>query len=217
MTSGAPGLGSPRQSRRIVPSHRCRPYRRLRARFGRDRSLSRSRFRAVAARSRQVGPPRRLRPRPRPATATARRYGPVRSTSITMLIDVSRHHPVEQRVDSSHMVGTEAGIRLDRVSLRYARPAELDAIAMVVGPTRPAPLRSLASPVRRASTHDVSIYRTPGCAVIADVAYVKCRATRLQREKRSWYRPGRAPEADLGRSECGAAVGGESGGASGRV
>jgi SAM-dependent methyltransferase len=50
-----------------------------------------------------------------------------------VMIDASRHDPVEQRVDSSHVVITESGTRLYPVSIRYAFPAELDLMARLAG------------------------------------------------------------------------------------
>jgi hypothetical protein len=50
-----------------------------------------------------------------------------------VLLDASRHSPVEQRVDSQHVVITEAGTKLYPVSLRYAFPSELDLMARLAG------------------------------------------------------------------------------------
>jgi SAM-dependent methyltransferase len=50
-----------------------------------------------------------------------------------VMIDASRHDPVEQRIDSSHVVITETGMKLYPVSLRYAFPAELDLMARLAG------------------------------------------------------------------------------------
>ena len=41
-------------------------------------------------------------------------------------LDVARHDPLAQRVDSQHLVFTESGTRLYPVQLRYAWPSELD-------------------------------------------------------------------------------------------
>jgi len=76
-----------------------------------------------------------------------------------VLLDVSRHDPVEQRVDSSHVLITPQGVQLFPVSIRYAWPAELDAMAMVAG-------LDLAhrwadynrSPFTATSTRHVSVY-----------------------------------------------------------
>jgi hypothetical protein len=48
-------------------------------------------------------------------------------------LDVSLHNAVNQRVDASHVVLTEAGVKLYPVSLRYAWPTELDLVARLVG------------------------------------------------------------------------------------
>lgn len=48
-------------------------------------------------------------------------------------LDVSRHDTVNQRVDSSQVVLTEAGVKLYPVSLRYAWPTELDLMAQLAG------------------------------------------------------------------------------------
>ncbi len=50
-----------------------------------------------------------------------------------VMLDVSKHDPVEQRVESDHVVITEAGIRLYPVNVRYAFPAELDLMARLAG------------------------------------------------------------------------------------
>jgi SAM-dependent methyltransferase len=47
--------------------------------------------------------------------------------------EVSRHNPVEQRVDSQHVFVTQDGIKLAPVSLRYAAPSELDLMARLAG------------------------------------------------------------------------------------
>ena len=48
-------------------------------------------------------------------------------------LDVSRHHPVEQRVDAQHVVLSASGVRLVPVVLRYAWPSELDLMARLAG------------------------------------------------------------------------------------
>jgi SAM-dependent methyltransferase len=48
-------------------------------------------------------------------------------------LEVSRHDPVNQRVDGQHVVITEAGTRLYPVHLRYAWPSELDLMARLGG------------------------------------------------------------------------------------
>lgn len=50
-----------------------------------------------------------------------------------VMLDVGRHDPVNQRIESCHVVLTGAGVRLYPVSVRYAWPAELDAMALVAG------------------------------------------------------------------------------------
>jgi SAM-dependent methyltransferase len=50
-----------------------------------------------------------------------------------VMIDVSRHDPVGQRIDSSHVVLTESGTKLYPVSLRYVFPSELDLMARLAG------------------------------------------------------------------------------------
>lgn len=50
-----------------------------------------------------------------------------------VVLDVSRHDPVAQRVVSQHIVITEAGIRLLPVVVRYAYPPELDQMAERAG------------------------------------------------------------------------------------
>ena len=49
------------------------------------------------------------------------------------MLDASRHDPIEQRVDSQHVVITEAGTKLYPVSIRYAFPSELDLMARLAG------------------------------------------------------------------------------------
>jgi len=51
----------------------------------------------------------------------------------SVVLDVSRHDPIEQRIDSCHVLFTSAGVRLFPVATRYAWPAELDAMAMTAG------------------------------------------------------------------------------------
>lgn len=48
-------------------------------------------------------------------------------------LTVARHSPVDQQVDSQHLVITGNGIRLAPVSLRYAWPSELDLMARLAG------------------------------------------------------------------------------------
>ena len=48
-------------------------------------------------------------------------------------LEVSRHHPVDQRVTAQHIYITESGIRMYPVQLRYAWPSELDLMARLAG------------------------------------------------------------------------------------
>jgi SAM-dependent methyltransferase len=50
-----------------------------------------------------------------------------------VMIDASRHMPIEQRVDSQHVVITDEGTKLYPVSVRYAFPSELDLMARLAG------------------------------------------------------------------------------------
>jgi SAM-dependent methyltransferase len=50
-----------------------------------------------------------------------------------VILDASRHDPVEQRVDSQRVVITEDGTKLYPVSIRYAFPSELDLMARLAG------------------------------------------------------------------------------------
>jgi SAM-dependent methyltransferase len=50
-----------------------------------------------------------------------------------VVVDASRHDPVAQRVESSHVVFADGGVRLYPVVVRYAWPAELDAMALAAG------------------------------------------------------------------------------------
>ena len=48
-------------------------------------------------------------------------------------IDAAIHDPVTQRVESQHVVVTEAGVKLYPVNIRYAFPSELDLMAELAG------------------------------------------------------------------------------------
>ena len=48
-------------------------------------------------------------------------------------LDVARHDPLTQRVQSQHLIFTESGTRLYPVQLRYAWPSELDLMARLAG------------------------------------------------------------------------------------
>ena len=50
-----------------------------------------------------------------------------------VLLEASRHDPVTQRVESCHIVLAEGGVQLYPVVVRYAWPAELDAMALAAG------------------------------------------------------------------------------------
>ncbi len=50
-----------------------------------------------------------------------------------VMLDVSTHDRVAQRVDSQHVVVTEEGAKLYPVSIRYAFPSELDLMAQLAG------------------------------------------------------------------------------------
>lgn len=50
-----------------------------------------------------------------------------------VMLDVSRHDPVEQRIDAHHVIVTRDGIRLQPVHIRYAWPPELDLMARLAG------------------------------------------------------------------------------------
>lgn len=50
-----------------------------------------------------------------------------------VLVDFSRHSPINQQVDSQHVLLTSDGLRLTPVSLRYAWPSELDLMARLAG------------------------------------------------------------------------------------
>jgi SAM-dependent methyltransferase len=51
----------------------------------------------------------------------------------SVMFDTSRHDPVEQRIDSQHVVITEGETKLYPVSIRYAFPSELDLMARLAG------------------------------------------------------------------------------------
>lgn len=50
-----------------------------------------------------------------------------------VMIDVSHHDPLEQRIDAAHIVITGEGTQLYPIGLRYAFPAELDLMARLAG------------------------------------------------------------------------------------
>jgi SAM-dependent methyltransferase len=78
-------------------------------------------------------------------------------------LDASRHDPVEQRIESSHVLITNDSVRLFPVSVRYAWPAELDAMAMVAGLHLVNRWANYdRSPFTATSTRHVSVYSKPG-------------------------------------------------------
>jgi SAM-dependent methyltransferase len=75
-------------------------------------------------------------------------------------LEVSRHDPVNQRVDSQHVFVTDGGTQLAPVSLRYAFPSELDLMARLAGlelQERWGGWRG--EPFSGSSTDHVSVYR----------------------------------------------------------
>ena len=48
-------------------------------------------------------------------------------------LGAARHHPVEQRVESQHVLLSEQGMRFYPVQIRYAYPSELDLMARLAG------------------------------------------------------------------------------------
>lgn len=79
-----------------------------------------------------------------------------------VMLDVGRHDPVHQRIESCHVVISNDGARVYPVSVRYAWPAELDAMAQVAGMEL---LHRYAdydrSPFQATSARHVSVYRLP--------------------------------------------------------
>jgi len=51
----------------------------------------------------------------------------------SVVLGVSRHDPVEQRIASNHLLVSEGGVKLYPVRLRYAWPSELDLMARLAG------------------------------------------------------------------------------------
>ena len=77
-------------------------------------------------------------------------------------LDVARHDPLAQRVDSQHLVFTESGTRLYPVQLRYAWPSELDLMARLAGLRLRLRWSDWAgAPFTSASTGHISLYE-PG-------------------------------------------------------
>jgi len=50
-----------------------------------------------------------------------------------VMLDLSRHNPVTQRIEASHVLITEEATKLYPVNLRYAFPSELDLMARLAG------------------------------------------------------------------------------------
>ena len=80
-----------------------------------------------------------------------------------VMLDVGRHDPVNQRIESSHVVFSREGVRLYPVSVRYAWPAELDAMAQVAGMELEDRYADYdRSPFEATSRRHVSVYRLSG-------------------------------------------------------
>jgi hypothetical protein len=80
--------------------------------------------------------------------------------SMEILLEVARHDPIAQRVESAHIVITDVGVRIYPVVLRYAWPAELDVMAMVAGLTLSERCNDYdRRPFNAFSMHHVSLYR----------------------------------------------------------
>lgn len=79
-----------------------------------------------------------------------------------MRIDVARHDPVEQCIEATHLLLAPEGVRTYPAHLRYAWPAELDAMALASGLE---PVERFGGYDRRPfsaeSTLHVSLYRKP--------------------------------------------------------
>ncbi len=77
-------------------------------------------------------------------------------------LDVARHDPVDQRIESAHVVLGEDGIKIYPVHLRYAWPAELDAMAVASGLEPVARYQDyMKAPFGPDSSSHVSVYRRP--------------------------------------------------------
>jgi methyltransferase family protein len=61
------------------------------------------------------------------------RVSVLRLESDELMLDASRHDPVAQRIEASHVMITEEGTKLYPVNLRYAFPSELDLMARLAG------------------------------------------------------------------------------------
>lgn len=77
-----------------------------------------------------------------------------------VMLDVGQHDPVNQRIESCHVVISDQGTRLYPVSVRYAWPAELDAMAQVAGMELENRFADYdRAPFLASSNRHVSIYR----------------------------------------------------------
>lgn len=84
------------------------------------------------------------------------------ATDAGLRLDVARHDPVHQRVESAHVVLTEGGAVTYPVHLRYAWPAELDALALAAGLDPVARYEDYErTPFTADSEAHVSVYRRP--------------------------------------------------------
>jgi SAM-dependent methyltransferase len=84
-------------------------------------------------------------------------------TPTRVILDTSRHDPVTQTITAAHVVlDSEGGVRLYPVFIRYAWPAELDAMALAAG-LEPEARYGDYDKTRfdAASTRHVSVYRKP--------------------------------------------------------
>jgi O-methyltransferase involved in polyketide biosynthesis len=61
------------------------------------------------------------------------RIGTERVEIAEVWLELSRHHRVEQRVESQHVRLSDKGVRFYPVRIRYAYPSELDLMARLAG------------------------------------------------------------------------------------
>lgn len=94
------------------------------------------------------------------------RYRNQQAVSVTqvaadhVVLDATLHDPVTQTIRSSHVVMTDAGLRLYPVFARYAWPAELDAMALASGLVRVDRFGDYdRRPFDASSPRHVSVYR----------------------------------------------------------
>lgn len=84
------------------------------------------------------------------------------ATESGLRLDVARHDPVHQRVESAHVLLTETGTVTYPVHVRYAWPAELDAMALAAGLDPMARYGDYErAPFTAESESHVSVYRRP--------------------------------------------------------